>query len=326
MIRRAVIVAGVMAGLLMAMAARAEAHVLGPQFISLLDGVTPRFPIKVQLTPTQSAPILSTAVLGTGTLTIIGEQQEPFVRITPDGAFVNRRSPTLYAIGNPNKNPPRSVGADLKPSWSKVSDKPHYQYPERRAEWPHTGPPQDVLRIGRRTTLINWAIPATYDGTPLEIEGHVDWIPRPLDLEIPMVLLAVLGWFVWRLISARTGQVDPLVRGIVLATLAGLVVEGALVAGEILRRGDAGMGRFAPLLAFPALLLVGSRVRSVWRSEQAGVVVSTVFAAYLLTLSIVRFGVGTGTSFALRLGLATEMLLGVGLATVGFIYLRRLSH
>lgn len=304
--------------------APAEAHTLGPEFQSIFDRVTPASPVAVTISQTQEAPMLTVRLEGPETLQIIGQEQEPVARIQPDGSFENTRSPTLWLARNPNKNPPRSVGADLAPRWKPVSDEPEFSYPEPRAEWPHDQAPPDVLGMGRRTTIMNWSIPASYGGKEILIEGHVDWVPRPASLELPMLLLGALAWGVWRFVSARTPQLAGPARAIILATLAAVGIDVSLVVMEVIR-GDPEMTGYSPLLVLPGLCLVAFVTRWIPRSRRLAMVTAVGFGIYLFTFSLTRFLSGTW-SFPIRMALATELFLAAVLLGTGFAQLNRRSR
>jgi hypothetical protein len=278
--------------------------------------------VTVRIVQTQAAPELEFRVTGREELVILGEKSEPLARIGPSGAFVNTRSPTWYSSQNPNKNPPRGVSADLPPAWKRISEKPELSYVELRAEWPHSGPPEDVRKIGERATILSWSIPATYGGRPVQIQGHVDWVPRPVMLELPILLMAALGWGVWRLVSGRAPQVAPAARAMALATAAGVIVELMLMLIDLAGRPSGQALSLAPLLVAPGLILMAYLIRFVLRSEGAAILAAASFGAYIMVFAAVRLVRGIATSTTLRLALVTQMLLGITLLLVGIWYRR----
>lgn len=309
--------------LLSATASPAYAHTLGPEFVSFFDRVTPSAPVTVQVNQTTAAPQLSVRVTGNDELTLIGAEREPLARVGPNGAYANTRSPTWYLSKNPNKNPPRTVGASMPPRWRRITEKPELIYQESRAEWPHSAPPEDVRQIGERTTIMEWRIPATYGGMPVEIQGHVDWIPRPLMLEIPILLMVAVGWLVVRLVASRTPQVPAAARAMALGTGAGVIAEVVLMVIDLGSRPSVGVGRLAPLLLAPGLILVAYMVKFVLRSDRFAILGTAAFGAFIWLFAIARLMQGLGTSVTVRLALVTEMILGLTLLALGLWCLRR---
>ncbi|MDQ4143257.1 MAG: hypothetical protein M3198_05820 [Actinomycetota bacterium] len=314
--RSAVRIALVVAVAIVALPLPAYAHTLGPEFVSFFDRITPSVPVTVRVNQTADAPELEVVVRGGEELLIIGEQQEPFARIGPRGAFVSTSSPTWFLTENPNKNPPPSVSAQLPPVWKRVSQEPRFAYAEKRAEWPHDSPPEDVRRMGERATILTWSIPARYGQTPVEIQGHVDWVPSPPMMELPILLAAAFGWGVWRFVSARVPEIEPAARALALATVASLIVELTLMLIELGGRPP-GTSRLAPELLVPGLALIAYSVRFLLRSNRAAILAAAGFGAYMFLFGLARFTSGVGTSTALRSALVIEMLLGLTLLFVG---------
>ena len=193
-VARAVVVAATAAALVGAGALPAQAHTTGPQLISHADGIVPPGPgVHYSLLSTGSAPYVTVSLSGSHTFEIRGLVGEPFIRLTPAGVDLNRDSPSLYLTRDPSKKP-ASLPATVSqtPSWERVGDQPTYHYYETRAEWPHTGQPDEARRLGRTSVVYRFSIPAVYDGQPAAIEGHVTWIPAPINLELPLLLVPLL--------------------------------------------------------------------------------------------------------------------------------------
>jgi hypothetical protein len=300
----------------------AYAHTLGPEFVSFFDRVTPSVPVTVQVAQTTGAPQLTVRVTGNDELTLIGEQQEPMARVGPRGAYANSRSPTWFLSKNPNKNPPETVDASMPPRWTRVTEEPELIYQESRAEWPHDSPPEDVRKIGDRTTIMDWRIPARYGGMPVEIQGHVDWIPRPLMLEIPILLMVAVGWLVVRFVAGRTPEVPAGARAMALGTGAGVIAEVFLLVIDLAGRPGDGVDRLAPLLITPGLALVAYMVKFVLRSDRFAILGSAAFGGYICLFAVARFLQGLANSTPVRLALVTEMALGLTLLVLGVWCLR----
>ena len=171
-----------------ALAPAAHAHTVGPQFISVFDRVSPPEPgVKVEVASTGKAPRLVIICPRGHVLEIEGLDGEPFARIIAGKAQVNSRSPSRYMLTDPGGWPRAVHGKpqpEIKPLWRVAGTSNALVYWERRAEWPLIGPPDAARRLGKRVTIERWAIPATYDGGPIQILGHVDWSPPGLNFEV----------------------------------------------------------------------------------------------------------------------------------------------
>ena len=110
-------------------------------------------------------------------LVIPGPDDEPFLRIGPQGVEANLRSPMYYLGGDQviRKVPPEA-DPSASPQWLKVSDIPVWAWLEWRARVPATSEQRAVLGPEPRTVL-EWDVPATLGGEPFPIAGQVDWVP-----------------------------------------------------------------------------------------------------------------------------------------------------
>ncbi|MGH9085924.1 MAG: hypothetical protein ACRDYW_10760 [Acidimicrobiales bacterium] len=103
---------------------------------------------------------------GEGVVVVAGADGEPFLRLGPFGAEVNRRSPTWVFSA-------QASGADLgdatadpaaPPDWEAVSTSPSFAWIDPRAL---------VREVGAEPVVLDWSIPVTLgDGTVVEIEGR----------------------------------------------------------------------------------------------------------------------------------------------------------
>jgi len=288
-VARASVVAAMAAVLVGAGALPAQAHTTGPQLISHADGISPPAPgVHYSLLSTGSAPYV-TVSLGAGggshTFEIRGLVGEPFIRLTSAGVDLNRNSPSLYLTRDPSKKQvslPATVSPT--PSWERVADQPSYHYYETRAEWPHTGQPDEARRLGRTAVVYRFSIPAAYDGQPAAIEGHVTWIPAPINLEIPLLFvpLLVVG-LLWIEPKAKP-HVAGLARALVGVTALGAAIEAGRVVLDLqtVGRASAGLAPAAVLVALGFVVLL-ALPRVVWQDRRAYVWVLLMGLALLLS-------------------------------------------
>lgn len=172
----------------------AGAHVLGPEFVPVFDGISPpASSIRVTVRTTGGAPELTIQVLR-GVLELDGLAAEPFARVGDGGTFMNETAPTTLVARDPMATPrAHAEFAAGEPLWRRVSDGRELRYFESRAEWPGSAPPEEVRKRGKRAAILRWIVGGRLDGAPLQIYGHVDWVPRSFDPTILLLGTIVIG-------------------------------------------------------------------------------------------------------------------------------------
>ena len=230
---RVVVAAAVLVG---ATAGPAAAHVIGTgaqptNYRTGVRGVAPAVPgLEAR---TVAAGDRLELVNGTGQeVLVLGYRLEPYLRVGPDGAFENRRSPSAYA--NRFATAPASIPAEFDPAaapqWRRIGDQPRVAWHDHRAHW--TGPdPQAVTAArGRRHVVVpNWQIPLRLGERTLLLEGDVTWVPGPSPWPWALAAVAVFA----AALAAGRGSRRPHVLALValLAVAADVVhTVGALLA------------------------------------------------------------------------------------------------
>ncbi|MPZ73430.1 MAG: hypothetical protein GEU74_09390 [Nitriliruptorales bacterium] len=201
--RRVVGVAALAAVLWVAMAAPAAAHGRGVEasnFISTIldapevDGVTWKI-----LGGDQYLSVTNTS----DTAVIVpGYDNEPYLRVGPDGVEENRASRATYE----NKDryaevadTPPNVGPAQPPRWVQVSDTPTHAWHDHRIHWMSPALPPVVGADPAKPSLVSrWTVPFTQDGRTYGIRGELRWVPGPsplprLGLAVALTLPALLG-------------------------------------------------------------------------------------------------------------------------------------
>jgi len=119
---------------------------------------------------------------------------------------------------------------------------------------PHTGQPDEARRLGRTATVYRFSIPAVFDGHAAAIEGHVTWIPAPINLEIPLLFvpLVVVDCCGWSPSQTLRGEDRQERDG---AGTGRRAVEAARILVDV-RSGAEGGAALAPLAVLPGLVLV----------------------------------------------------------------------
>lgn len=315
------VAACLMVAWLAAAAAPAQAHTTGPQLVSSIEGTAPPTPgVGIKILSTGSAPYVTISVAGGHTFEVFGLQGEHFLRVAPDGVSLNGKSPSLYLTSDPSKKPatlPATV--DPVPDWQHVADQPTYSYYETRAEWPHTGQPEEARALGRQAIVYRFAIPAAYDGTTVQIEGHVTWIPAPLNLEIPLLFVPIfVVGMLWIEPKARP-HLRSIARGVAVVTALAAATDGVRMLAA-LRAGGGGVSGLAPLAVLPGLVLLSAtalpRLR---RAERSAFLAVAVLGLYLAIFALLRVPVPASSAglatWLRRLELleGTVLVLGAGL-------------
>jgi hypothetical protein len=133
---------------------------------------------------------------------VSGYQNEPYLRVGPDGVFENTRSPAVFqnrSLNAPSKIPAR-YDAAAAPEWRKVSDADHVRWHDHRAHYMGTG----------AFEASQWSVPLTVDGRPVVVQGDLAWVtPGPwwpwLVLTLGIVAVIVLAaQRTWRLTVSPT--------------------------------------------------------------------------------------------------------------------------
>jgi hypothetical protein len=289
LLRRSAIALAIAAVFTGAGALPAQAHTTGPQLISHIDGITPPASgIDYSMLSTGSAPYVTVSLQGPHTFEIRGLQGEPFIQITSDGVSLNKDSPSLYLTRDPSKKPATSATVSQTPTWEKVADQPLYHYYETRAEWPHTGQPEEARRLGRTATVYRFSIPAVFDGRAAAIQGHVTWVPAPINLEIPLLFVPLVVVALLWLEPKAKPHVARIARGVTVVALIAGVVEAARVLLD-LRSGAEGGAGIAPLAVLPGVVAVSAvALPRLLRGDRRAYAWVLLFGLYLLVFGLLR--------------------------------------
>jgi hypothetical protein len=119
---------------------------------------------------------------------------EQFLRIGPDGVFVNRNAQAYYLNQDRYSRitPPEGVGPDATPNWVRVSTAPRYAWHDHRIHWMSTGLPPQVRDRGKLTSIFEWNVPFAYGGQQHQLGGELLWVPGPPFWTVCLWLLAAL--------------------------------------------------------------------------------------------------------------------------------------
>lgn len=256
----------------LALPASASAHAQGPTVALDYRLVLDRPPAGLQVSVLDGDRDLRVRV-PSGTLVVLGDLDEPMLRIGPRGAWVNRASVTAVAERLTHTGH----------GWSRLSSASELAWHEHRL----APPPYDGSRLGR---VARFGIPGRLDGRPVAIGGAFVRVARP----------TLWPWLAGALAAAAALaallRLRPGLRrqaAVALGTIAGAAALVAFVSFSTADAptGGAAWGRVVVVSAF-AVALAGAlvRVRGVRRSHLAGVIGAAAAALDLGALGVFRHG------------------------------------
>lgn len=135
-----------------------------------------RLPDGVSLTVVQgNPPALMLRNTGAQAVTVLGLDDEPYLRIGPDGVDANVVSNTWRQYGRGRVDAGVVSGAAAgEPQWQRVSSQPLYTWLEPRAEVDLArAPPAGT----RRVTASRWHLALRHGDRRYPVQGRTDWIP-----------------------------------------------------------------------------------------------------------------------------------------------------
>jgi hypothetical protein len=237
---RAVVAAAV---LLVATAGPAAAHVIGAgprptNYRTEVHGIEPAVP-GLEARTVAAGDRLELVDTTGQEVVVLGYRLEPYLRIGPDGAFENRRSPSAYA--NRFVTAPASIPAEFDPAaapaWRRIGDRPRVAWHDHRAHWSGPDPQAVAAAPGRRHVVVpTWQVPVRLGGRTLLLEGDVAWVPGPSPWPWALAAVAVFA----AALAASWGARRPRILAVV-AVLA-VAADAAHTLGALL-------GSAAPLSA-----------------------------------------------------------------------------
>lgn len=335
--RLVVVGLGVLA--ILALAGPASAHVGGGAAGSDYDGrvtaVTPDLP-GVSVRILQFGDELELVNRSDTEVTVPGYDDEPYLRIGPDGVWRNARSPATYInldrFGRVTL--PEEVDSRAEPEWVQVSTEPHYVWHDHRTHWMSEGllPPPVAADPGRSHTVFEWTVPVRYGDTPADVTGVLTWTPPPSP------------WLVWplsaalALLAAAAGvfarNARPLGALLLVGAAAALWHAGATPVPPVSISSHTGAILSALLPALTAALVAGLGFRAARRGRGA---MTGLFAVVLGWLLLVQGlpdvdvlwsanVLSNGPQAAGRVAVALLVALGAGFVVGGIAAVRRFGE
>jgi hypothetical protein len=114
-------------------------------------------------------------------VTVLGYEDEPYLRVGPDGVFENVNSPATYlnATRTGGEQPPASATADATPRWDRIADGPTARWHDHRLHWMTVAPASVRRAPHERHRVARWAIPVRDGGRTHQIRGDIVYVPGP---------------------------------------------------------------------------------------------------------------------------------------------------
>ena len=157
-----------------------EAHEEVPGVSSVIDSITPALPagvtVQARISVADQLIVENTTDVA---LVVIGEAEEPFLRIGPDGVFANVKSPTWYRSNDPTgaAKPPDDVAANprAEPVWARVTAETSYGWFDHRLHRGRLTRPPAVQDRDKPVVLEEWSVPMRYGEAPVTVKGHREY-------------------------------------------------------------------------------------------------------------------------------------------------------
>lgn len=122
---------------------------------------------------------------------VLGYQQEPYLRIRPDGVVEeNQRSPATYLNADRygGATPPAGADPTLAPNWRQIGSGGTWSWHDHRAHWMSPDPPPDA-QPGEEIQATT--VPLVVDGTPVAVSVRTTLLPEPS--QVPLLVGAAAG-------------------------------------------------------------------------------------------------------------------------------------
>ncbi len=147
------------------------------------------------------------------TVTILGYQGEPYLKVGPDGVFENVRSPAVFLNQDRYAQSPVPESADpaAEPDWHKISSGDTVTWHDHRVHWMSRDLPAQVIEDPGSEHMIipEWQVDLLVGDEEVAVTGDLVWVPGPsplLWLALVIVLAAVVAvcafWSRWALAFA----------------------------------------------------------------------------------------------------------------------------
>ena len=269
-------------------------------------------------------------------LLVLGYQGEPYLRVTPDAVFENRRSPSTYLNRSVTATATIAADADPKavPVWRRIGSRPVVAFHWHQSHWMGLQAPPQVQADRGRVHLVapRWTVQLRQGEQAITVAGDLRWVPGPalwpwLTLAVVLALAALLAsrserW--WRPVLAGglvlLIAIDVLnTAGLWLGLRSGMLVR---ITGVVMQAA----GWVAGAIAVRLLLRRRSLENALFLTLFAAAMVSVVGGIADLTVLSRSQLVSVLPAVLVRALVAAKVGLGLGLALAALVRLRRLGR
>jgi hypothetical protein len=272
-------------------------------------------------------------------VTVLGYQNEPYLRVGRSGIYENRRSPSLYQ----NKLTTRSVSQltalppqadpNAAPQWHRRSGGRTVSWPDHRVRWEGPDPQGVKANPGLAQTVVSrWNVPLLHGQDSVVVTGRISWVPGPaatpwlLAVGTLFALILAFGATRWwpgllsgalagllavdavRLFGAATAGGGSTLSGLLKALLLGVLevmawVAGVWAVGAIQERRAAGLyAAMAVGVALGFVSGVGDVLNLAYSQVPSALPTFAARAAVVVCLGVAFGLVGGGLLAVRRLG------------------------
>lgn len=142
---------------------------------------------------------------------VLGYEDEPYLRIGPDGVFQNQRSPSTYLNQSITGNaPPADADSTAEPDWARIGAGPTVRWHDHALHVP------PGMTTGLRTSS-DWSRSIEVDGERVQVKGRI--VTLPGESRLPWMALAAL-LAVAVIVGARLAWKPVLVAALALLVVA----------------------------------------------------------------------------------------------------------
>ena len=160
----------------LALAAPAVAHEGNPDYESLVTRAPDIPGLTVQVVNGDDS--LQLVNTGSEEVTVIGYEDEPYVRMRPGGVVeVNRNSTATYLNEErySGADVPASVDPKADPEWQVVARNGRYAFHDHRIHWMNEKDPPKLGDKAERQKVFDWKVPVRAGAASASIDGTLFW-------------------------------------------------------------------------------------------------------------------------------------------------------
>ena len=224
-------------------------------------------------------------------LAVPGYDNEPYLRVGPDGIFENQASNATYLNRDRQgaTQLPANTGPDRPPVWKRVGKGATVRWHDHRVHWMgSTVPPIVAGNRNRPHQIQTWTIPITQGTTRHEVTGVLTWVPGPSSLPyLGVVAIVAASSILIAFVIRRRPRFIPITKYVAAATLTLIAIDAVhlvSIAGGV--RGPGIITRLFKIGAFSFPVWIAGLVGTffILRNRFDGLYLA-VFAALFVAIS-----------------------------------------